>query len=45
MAEYVEYRKERTLPEYEQMQILNLFSADEILYVTILFCKFHSIFV
>lgn len=33
MAEYVEYRKERTLPEYEQMQLLNLFSADEILYV------------
>lgn len=31
MAEHVEYRKERALPEYEQMQILNLFNAEEIL--------------
>lgn len=33
MAEFVEYRMERALPEYEQMQILNLFSAEEILCV------------
>lgn len=33
MAEFVEYRKERALPEYEQMQILNLFSHEEILWV------------
>ncbi|XP_055310345.1 U3 small nucleolar RNA-associated protein 6 homolog [Sitodiplosis mosellana] len=31
MAEFVEYRMERTLPEYEQMRILNLFTHEEIL--------------
>lgn len=44
MAEFVEYSKERTLPEYEQMQILNLFSADEILCVKLnrlQFISFH----
>lgn len=30
MAEYVELRKERALPEYEQMRALNLFSDEEI---------------
>lgn len=31
MAEVVEYRMECTLPEYEQMRILNLFTHEEIL--------------
>lgn len=40
MAEQVERRKERTLPEYEQMILLNLFSPDEILYVKVFFSFF-----
>lgn len=31
MAEFVQLRKERALPEYEQMLTLNLFSDEEIL--------------
>lgn len=31
MAEFVEFRKERALPEYEQMRTLNLFTDEEIL--------------
>lgn len=31
MAEFVEFRMERALPEYEQMRTLNLFSDEEIL--------------
>lgn len=30
MAEFVELRKERTLPEYEQMRTLNIFQDEEI---------------
>lgn len=33
MAELVEYRMECALPQYEQMQALNLFTHEEILYV------------
>lgn len=29
MAEFVQLRKERALPEYEQMKTLNIFTGEE----------------